>query len=405
MNTISEVRKDNHKPKLFPGSCSSFAAVSTLPDILANWKATRTLLTTAIQDYLASCATLITACSTPVCQPSGKSVIERVLADIDLEFESLAFEESSLRNMRMSLLTTRNKSATLVPINKLPPEILAGIFTLSNSCYTSSEKRNLHNFTSVCAYWRDIATSVADPWTHVDIGPLIPRGFTQLLLDRSKNSPIYVHLYESTPNLASASPDREVFDVIEALAPHAHRIYAIDLESHSHSRTLFHPVLNLWLSGGTPSLAKSLTVYRPNASVLLSPNESSMDAFRNYSANAHAMLLSLETLRLQNVKFDLGSLAYRGLVDLQLGCFCAWPSTFCISQLERIISASPKLATLKLDSIAITSPDDWVCPPPIVLNQLQTLSLSHMDPTSLRLLLPLLTSPCPLAKVAIGPTD
>ncbi|KAG8722334.1 hypothetical protein FRC08_003777 [Ceratobasidium sp. 394] len=353
------------------------------------WKNARTLLATTIQNYLAASTVLLTACAKPVYCPSERSEFEEILVTVESERRSLVSDENALQSMRMSLLTARNKSATMTPVNTLPPEILAHIFALSNTCYARNDKLNLHNFTGVCGYWRDIAINTIDPWTHIDVGPRVPQRLTKMLLDRTKNSPVHIHLYETTPELGSASPDC-VFGVIQMFAPHMHRVCTVDLESYGYSPSLVIAILNLWLGSGSSSVAKSLTVSRPNASMPLLLNASSIDALGHRADNSRAVLQSLRRLHLENIRFDWGSAAYRGLVDLRLNYFCS-PTSMPISQLANLLSASPELSVLKLGSLKITNPETWNYPAPIKLSCLHVLCLFCIDSASLRLLLPLIT--------------
>ncbi|KAG8774346.1 hypothetical protein FRC12_002040 [Ceratobasidium sp. 428] len=144
-------------------------------------------------------------------------------------------------------------------------------------------------------------------------------------------------------------------------------------------------------------------VYRPGAKTLLFADASTIEAFSNFSENTQAMLSSLEQAQLDGVRFDWGSPVYHDLVDLKLVFFCH-PTSMCILELASILLASPRLSTLKMDSLTITDSRGWARPP-IVLSQLQALSLTHIDPASLQHLLPLVTLPVSSVKVAIGPTN
>ncbi|KAG8763763.1 hypothetical protein FRC12_008414 [Ceratobasidium sp. 428] len=162
--------------------------------------------------------------------------------------------------------------------------------------------------------------------------------------------------------------------------------------------------MNLWLDSGKPNLAEHLLVYRPYASVLLSPEFSSRNLrLLSRSDNARGAVNSLKRLHLQNIKFDWDSGAYRGLVDLRLHCFCS-STSISIAQLVNILSSNPALITLKLSCLKITSSSDW-SPTPVTLSCLQVLTLFYIDPKGLQFLLPLLILPGSSVKVGIGPTD
>ncbi|KAG8740635.1 hypothetical protein FRC10_004093 [Ceratobasidium sp. 414] len=393
-----------HAPNFCANGLSSSAATdTTLRSALVEWKAARTLLANTIQSYLVACATLRAVCTTPTYQPSQRTLVEELLVTVDSELESLVSEENALYKMRMSLVTARNNlSATLVPVNTLPPEILARIFAMSNACCIRETKQH-PNFTGVCVYWRQVATNAAHLWTHIDVGPGASESLANLLLQRAKDSPLHVHLHEPKSENDQPTPEHEVSRATSIIMPHVHRIRSLDVESYGYSRGFVGAMLNLWLEGGSPSLAKSLVVYRPNASMLLSPDGHSRNVtLMSRSENAMGIMQALNKLHLQNVILDMDSSTYRNLVDLQLSCFCA-PTSISISQLADVLSANPALATLKLSSLTLTRPENWSHPMPIALSCVQVMNIFHLDADSLRLLLPLISLPAASVAVGIGP--
>ncbi|KAG8722328.1 hypothetical protein FRC08_003770 [Ceratobasidium sp. 394] len=377
------------------------AANATLNSVLDEWKAARALLASTIQNYLAACTALLTACAKPVYRPEEVFDLEKILVTVNSELGSLVSDETALQDMRMSFVTARNRSTTLTPVNTLPPEILANIFALSGTCFVHNDTQGFYNFTGVCRYWQEIIMNTADLWTHIDVGPEIPERLTKTLLDRSKNMPVHIHLYEKTPR--SAFPDR-VFGITQMLASHIHRVCTAFLQSNSHSPTLVVALLNLWLTGGSPTLVKSLIVHQPNASGPISINGSSVDALRSRPDNSEAVLGSLRKLHLKNIKFEWDSAAYHGLVDLQLDLPCSF-TRIPIPELVKILSANPALSILKLGSLEITTPKNWSRPAPIELHCLRVLNLHQIDAASLQLLLPSITLSTPSVKICIGGTD
>ncbi|KAG9127730.1 hypothetical protein FRC07_010342 [Ceratobasidium sp. 392] len=373
---------------------------NTIRFALDEWKSARSLLAAAIRSYLTACHALRDA----YILPSEHSAVEELLVTIDSELQSLVSDEGSLLGTRMSLTAMRNNSTTLVRVNRLPPEILANIFALSKTYCVRDDRMCFHNFTGVCAYWRQIATNRAELWTHIDVGPEVPDSLTKLLLERTQDIPIHVHLHEPNPKVHDdrPTPEHEVSRVTKLLSPHMHRVCTLDIESHSYSRSFVGTMLNLWFEKGDPSLAKTLLVFRPSADKLLCPNGQSRNGvLLSRSGNAMAILRSLTKLHLQNVKFDWDSGAYRGLVDLRLSTLCDNIS-MSVSQLADIISENPKIVTLKLRRLRITCTTDWDQPPPIELNCLKVLSLFFINSDSLRLLLPLIALPRAPSDLIVG---
>ncbi|QRV72336.1 F-box-like protein [Ceratobasidium sp. AG-Ba] len=367
---------------------------------LQEWRDSRSLLASTIKSYLSASINLRNAYN----RTCGGSAIEQVLVVVDSELESLAFEEQVLHSTRMSLATMRNKSARLVHINMLPPETLASIFAMSKTYCVRDDKHCFHNFTGVCAYWRQIALDRAELWSHIDIGPETHNNLATLLLERTKHSPIHVHLYEPNPKVNDdrPTPEPEVTTATQTLLPHMNRIATLDLESYSYSRYFISTMLNLWFEHGSPSVARSLLVYRPKADKLLSPNGQSRNGMLwSRSSNAMGILRSVTKLHLQNVRFDWDSSAWRGLIDLRLSVPCDFVS-ISVTQLAGIFSENPNVVTLKLRRLRITCPDDWEPPAPVELACLKVLNLFFIQPDSLRLLLPLIALPNTSTGLTVG---
>ncbi|KAG8713446.1 hypothetical protein FRC09_018704 [Ceratobasidium sp. 395] len=398
--------KRNHTSEDPQFNYFSEATALALPSFFTELKLARTALTAAIQSYQASCVKLITACAAPIYQPSQHLTAKNVLAAVDSELKSLASEEDALRQIHASLLGARKKLAAAIPlINELPAEILVNIFTLLNpGCYMSRSGPKLPNFTSVCTHWRHIALDTPHLWTHVDVGPSVPDGLAEMLLDRTKGTPIHIHLSDAGPRFHSTRPRYlSGHRIISTLAPHIHQAHTLEVRSYFDSPANFTALLSLWLQKGTPSLAKSLMVYQPVSRALLSLDVSAMDELKAYSANVQAMMRSLSRLHLQNVHFNCDSCLHHGLVELQL-FGGSTPISVSTLQVADIISASPTLTALKLRSVTITSSDSGPPSAPIVLSHLQLLSLSHIRSDSLQHLLTLLTLTNSSAKVSIiGP--
>ncbi|QRV94806.1 F-box-like domain-containing protein [Ceratobasidium sp. AG-Ba] len=98
---------------------------AALRSALDEWKIARMLLSQTIQSYVAACNTVRTAYAEAASEcPRHSTVTEDACATIDVALESLAFDEQTLYNARMSLGTVRNQSASLIRLNLLPPEIL-----------------------------------------------------------------------------------------------------------------------------------------------------------------------------------------------------------------------------------------------------------------------------------------
>ncbi|KAG8784477.1 hypothetical protein FRC12_018647 [Ceratobasidium sp. 428] len=177
---------------------------------------------------------------------------------------------------------------------------------------------------------------------------------TNLFLERSQSTAIYVHLYEPKPPNELSTSEHEIARVADVLTPFMHRTSAFDIESYSPSQNLMSTVLSMWLEHVDASIPGSLKISRPIAGRILSLNGvSGSGELNNQSEHARSVLRSLRVLHLDKVQFDWGDGAYRSLHDLRLdfsGC------RICISALDlvEVLSANPMLTILKLRGIKIT---------------------------------------------------
>ncbi|KAG9119445.1 hypothetical protein FRC07_005528, partial [Ceratobasidium sp. 392] len=290
-----------------------------------------------------------------------------------------------------------NKSLEIPSINTLPPETLASIFALSKRyCFRDSERNplELYNLTAVCTEWRQLALGMPNLWTHIDIGPSIPRGLTRLLLGRTKKVEIHVHVYEPQPEVPSDIEDFKYMSrhVIPMLKPHIRRIRTLHIQSFAYSTEFVGSVLNLWLDYGDAQLSRSLFVYRPYFDGLLSVDEPEPGTRVSQSKNSERVLLSVKILHLEGSMLPWSSSAYRDLVELKLQ-FHRCEVTASMSQLANLFSASPALVILKLAYLTVTRTEGWIQSAPVLLDHLEVLDLVNIEPHSLELLLPLIQLP------------
>ncbi|KAG8724831.1 hypothetical protein FRC09_013531 [Ceratobasidium sp. 395] len=347
-------------------------------------------------------------------------MVEQAFIQLGAQLESLAAEEYTLSTARLSLSVLRNRSETLVPINILPPETLTQIFMLSVSNCREHHRSFPYAFANTCVYWRQLALDTPYFWTHVDIGPDIPGQLSQLMLERAKTNPLHFHMYDNKTfrhgsptwdNVGWEDPNWEDLDsvglyyedpLVQLFGNFAHRVHTLELSSNDLGGDFFAYVTKVWLDRGDKDLAKSLSIsLREN--VLL--DDSQEDVTRiNTSERGRAVLLSLKTLRLYRTRFNWDSNAYYGLVDLQLG-FKTMDRVASISSLElvRILTASPKLAVLRLNGLEVTRTENIPQAIPVPLNHLQVLNLIDMSAVSLGRLLPLVALPRPSsAELRVG---
>ncbi|KAG8787682.1 hypothetical protein FRC12_015359 [Ceratobasidium sp. 428] len=381
------------------GDISSFVEIGAAKNSALNeWKHACALLSNAINFYASACTTLRTTCAVPAYHSSGYPGIEETLLIVDSHLGLLELEEEKLRSTRALLTALRNRSTTLAPVNKLPQEILSYVFILAKSYCVHDEDFGSHDPAAVCSDWRRIAINTPNLWAHIDIGPGTPERLTKLLLNRTKDYPIYIHAHEldANPSDNESSPEDEAKMAVDLLEPHIHRARGFVLKSQRDSRSFTSAMLKMWLSYGSSTSSKYLLVSRPTASMMrvhIKKSRSKRPTDRSKSENAEDVLSSLKVLHLQGVTISYDSKAYRGLTDLRLDFSNNLRDSIPVFHFANILSSSPDLSILKLGGIDITDTEGWSSPGPIHLGSLKVLKLFGMRSDSLRLVLSLIGLP------------
>ncbi|KAH9943582.1 hypothetical protein B0H21DRAFT_487168 [Amylocystis lapponica] len=103
-----------------------------------------------------------------------------------------------------SLHTLQNSTA---PVNRLPNELLVGIFHLMDPRpgYTRAEAEYMRwiKLMTVCRYWHDVAVASPGLWNKIDVSnglPFLLRG-----LERSQNRPLEILASKSLPTTPQSS--------------------------------------------------------------------------------------------------------------------------------------------------------------------------------------------------------
>ncbi|KAG8698832.1 hypothetical protein FRC09_006997 [Ceratobasidium sp. 395] len=350
---------------------SSFVEIgTTINSALNEWKHACALLSNTINFYASACAALKTTCAVPVYRSSGYPRIEETLLTVNSHLELLELEEEKLRDTRALLTTLRNKSTTLAPVNKLPQEILSYVFFLAKSHCVHDEDFGSHGPTIVCSHWRHVAMNTPNLWTHIDIGPGIPERLAQLLLERTKDYPIYVHAHEpdANPSGNQSSLEDEAKMAIDLLKPHIHRVRGFIIQSRKTSSSFISAMIKLWLSRGSPSFSKYLLVSRPPARDVLRVRTTKSQSANPTSRpkKVERVLLTLDVLHLQGLTISYDSNAYQGLTDLRLDFTKHSGDSIPVSHFANILSSSSAISILKLGGINITDTEGWSSPGPTV---------------------------------------
>ncbi|QRV92767.1 F-box-like protein [Ceratobasidium sp. AG-Ba] len=299
-----------------------------------------------------------------------------------------------------------NRSNARSKINILPPELLLEIFSISESCCMRDSKSCFQNFAGVCSYWRQLALGETHLWTHVDIGPGMPRSLSKLMFTRSQCSPVHIHIHISKVPPLFCAIDEEKENILELMSPHIHRVRTLGILVCPGAEALVTSTLSFWLNRGDPSVAKSLWIRRPQATstVFYRPIEEEDESTAG-RGNPKAMINALTQLELQRIVLKWNFHTYRGLFELQLSFKKPHFSPRISDKLlARILSANPRLVTLKISNLNVHRTYSTEPVEPAFLNHLKNLGIFEMSRAALDCLLPIIGLPeSSKINVGIGP--
>jgi len=201
-------------------------------------------------------------------------------------YQAICAEESLVRAARI-LRSMRN---ALSPINKLPPEILAHVCTLTPQ-YTSDFA---HLCAQVCRSWRNTLLAFPSLWNEIYAG--VPLD-VEVYLARSGEAPIDVYVY-------SASPEGRL---LRKVVPHLGRVRVLSLSLIAGDEKVLD-----WF--GEPEMTSLRDLQFGKASTNLRLSASLMEKVSSLGANATELLLqnidthmsSLSFPRLRHFSLDIG---------------------------------------------------------------------------------------------------
>ncbi|KAF8189676.1 hypothetical protein BJ912DRAFT_966103 [Pholiota molesta] len=114
--------------------------------------------------------------------------------------ESIAEQQKAIDELLKPLLALKFERNTIIPISRLPPELLCRIFSLAQVPHPTATEPNLLewiNLTYVCRHWRNVAISMPSLWV---IPPIGNRKWVREMLRRSKGSSLVIRSdTEKTP--------------------------------------------------------------------------------------------------------------------------------------------------------------------------------------------------------------
>ncbi|KAG8787181.1 hypothetical protein FRC12_015844, partial [Ceratobasidium sp. 428] len=332
---------------------------------LDNWKACRSVLAIAIQSYLAACADLRLACFQIQRPYKSRREVEPVLLAIDTELAGLVSEEEELGKSRVSLSVLRNTSSALTPVHSLPPELLAPIFLMAQ-CQSDGLASN-HSFARVSTYWRSTATSLPTLWTHIILTPAPTNyEYATLSLDRSDGLPLHLDISSKEDSLKWDKQSKRQWKVF--LSNVIKKVHTLNIVDSCIFQAFLDDVIRLFLRHSSPGVLKTLCIKRTGCE-----DHADLGSFPDNQSDP--ILRSISVLHLSDVLLSWTSAAYHNLIDLRLQFTEDDNKGIFTSELAGILAASPRLTTLKLDYITITSSNDWDAEDVVRLAHLEVLCL------------------------------
>ncbi|KAG8698269.1 hypothetical protein FRC08_006027 [Ceratobasidium sp. 394] len=371
--------------KVVPNDISMDTHSNVYDNAFRCWKSARTTLTRAISDYLTASAGLCSVLSSPTCHPSAGYSVEQTLVGIDLELSSLQLEEKKLRQTRTTLANERNRSRILGVGNKLPPEILATIFTLATGRYTRRDRtasNRVHSspttLASVSSFWRQIALRTPSLWSYVDLtvgGEAYQNDnqLAELSVKRSCNTLLCVNIRENYSFSRSTVLGCHVSSLVEFLAPLMHRVRMLEMSADLETNPeVLASVLALWTKHASTDIKKTLQVVN-------NPSDTDSDAGpdpaieQSFSADQfNTLFRSFDRLFVQNYRISHSAVFHEGLVELHLQDIDESHS-ITQRQLAAMLAACARLRILVLANCWIEKSEEM--PSSVALNHLQFLSL------------------------------
>ncbi|KAL5633787.1 hypothetical protein ACGC1H_005846 [Rhizoctonia solani] len=373
------------------------------------------LLRASIDQYLAVCSSINQANAYGSLPDTVLPELVKCVSDELVRVRDLG---QTLLTARAVLAATRNHVSFIVPISRLPDDILIHIFQLvttehigrSHDIDGKISHRSLGYpmlLTRVCSRWRRVAMGSTRLWLHIDMPSYVSCDEVAVArvkerINRAGKCPLDLHMVEPdidshpAPTLASLVP------VSQLLAPISHRIRSLDCKLGKPIRTLQCPesnarryslVLSTFLGhtavGALERLAINLENVFPGYTsqhYFMEASESSQSpgTLRVPTGNIvfvstppdelESLLFSVSNLELKGLYPRWTSKAYHGLVELRLGAFngVSIPET----DLRAILSSSPKLRHLDV-GLKITRLSRDLDDSPVLLEELETLVIGQ----------------------------
>ncbi|KAG8734709.1 hypothetical protein FRC10_011523, partial [Ceratobasidium sp. 414] len=302
---------------------------------------------------------------------------ESILTSLEKELPMLHLEVLKLYEAITDLKKLRNTSTMLVPINRLPTEVLAYTFdgavsesNLPQARWSKAQKpaEVAVLLASVSSHWRQVALATPALWSYIDLDPRGQLEYQRLWLERSASHPLHIRFCKASPSYHSLAQERAVADLIQ---PHLPRCQSLCL---SLSERLAQLVL--------PQACGSCNRTSKNLHSLTLFSDDDYHGIRSYTANVtehelEQFLRPVRAIHLHNTQIgNWSSAAFHGLTELTLDDIFA-PMLPTPQQLVNILRASPELRSLRLSSLAMPPTPSYEVGI-VNLEKLEVLSLKNL---------------------------
>ncbi|QRW11603.1 F-box-like protein [Ceratobasidium sp. AG-Ba] len=390
------------------------------PDIynvaIVHWKSTRDALSRAIDEFLAASHTLQEILALPSHTPGSYHSLTQMIVSVNSELDSIRLDAEKLARAHLSLSRERNRSEALVPVHRLPQEILSTMMiaacarlTRSDREYDNQRYSSPFTLSSVCSSWRQVALNTPRIWSFIDViaESQTPRDDTyrlpMLLVERSGNAPLYLSVWDDTnPRIKDirALNNSELQDLIDFLEPLMPRVCVLDIASYEPPTEIIPDILAMWVENHSPHLRKSLYVQDFYLKNLDAYEVGATPDTPLSEVQFNEFFQSINRLVAQSCSISPTLTGNAGLVDLHLKDI---DESYALAQttLARLLYQCPNLETLVLLDCWVNESE--TTPNPVPLMKLKSISLEFYDePDSITHVLPLLGASSNLLDVSLS---
>ncbi|KAF8740247.1 F-box-like, partial [Rhizoctonia solani] len=301
--------------------------------------------------------------------------------------------EQKIQQVKASIGLIRNSSTAIVPIHRLPSNLLSRIFikvTDSETCKLKLDSTDKLPkvpiyLTHVCTQWRKIAIASPDLWTHMDLSPLILKkqpslSRAQAFLSRSKESPLYLHVEYA------AEENEDVSSLNHFISPLVPRIQKLKIcinltwlvSEQRFSRSELSCFLNEDTTAGRLTMLDLSVKGTSRVFCIQAAGQKQDEDSLNLTLPEHRLdklLLPVTALQLDRIYSPWTSKVYHGLLDLRIHTVYDIRE----SELVNVFIQSPRLRVLEIKSRINFA---HAPPAPIALHSLEVLithNLSYLE--------------------------